>query len=326
MKLNLDTKIIFIGTPEFGAIVLEKLCENKYKPILVITSPDKPVGRKQIITPPPVKVMAEKYKIFVAQPKKISNLKSCIGTVGQISNLKLDLIISAAYSQIIPKEILEIPKYGCLNVHPSLLPRWRGPSPIQHTILSGEKKTGVTIILMDEKMDHGQILTQKSIQIKEKETAKTLHDKLANLGADLILETILKWQKGLIKAKPQDDTEATFSKILVKEDGRVNWKKPAEILEREIRAFDIWPGSFTFWQKGSQLLRIKILKARVFNKTKYSLTYPIGKTVVVPQNEIGVQCGKDFLVLEKLQLEGKKEISSEDFIRGYPGFIGTILK
>ncbi len=318
--LKINSKIIFIGTPDFGAIILEKICESKYKPILVITSPDKPVGRKQIITPPPVKVMAEKYKIPVSQPERIMNYE--LG----IRNLKPDLIIVAAYNQIIPKEILEIPKYGCLNIHPSLLPKWRGPSPIQYAILSGDEKTGVTIILMDEKTDHGLILVQKSVKIEEKETAKNLHDKLANLGADLILEIILKWQQGSIKPKTQNDTEVTFSKILVKDDGRINWGKSAEEIEREIRAFDVWPGSFTFWEKNSQSLRIKILKARVFNKTKHSLTYPIGKTVVVPQNEIGVQCGKDFLVLEKLQLEGKKEISSEDFIRGFSDFIGTILK
>ncbi len=213
-----------------------------------------------------------------------------------------------------------------MNIHPSLLPRWRGPSPIQYAILNGDEKTGVTIILMDEKTDHGPILVQKSVKIEEKETAKTLHDKLADLGVNLLLENILKWQKDLIKPQPQNEKEATFSKILVKDDGRINWGKSAEEIEREIRAFDIWPGSFTFWEKGSQLLRIKILKARVFNKTNHSLTYPIGKTVVVPQNEIGVQCGKDFLALEKLQLEGKKEISSEDFIRGFSDFIGIILK
>ena len=318
--LKINSKIIFIGTPDFGAIILEKLCENKYKPILVITFPDKPVGRKQIITPPPVKVVAEKYKIPVLQPEKITDIKE------KIINNKPDLIIVAAYREILPKEILKIPKCGCINVHPSLLPKWRGSSPIQFAILNRDKETGITIILMDEKMDHGPILAQKSIKIEEKERAKTLHDKLVNIGADLLLKTILSFQKGLIKANPQNDAEATFSKILVKDDGRINWGKSAEEIEREIRAFDVWPGSFTFWEKGSQLLRIKILKARVFNKTKHALTYPIGKTVVVPQNEIGVQCGKDFLVLEKLQLEGKKEISSEDFIRGYLGFVGTILK
>lgn len=320
MKLNTNLKIIFIGTPEFGAIILEKLINSDYKPILIVTASDKPVGRKQTITPPPVKVVAQKYKVSVTQPENIKNLEL------EIKNLKPDLIIVAAYSQIIPKEILEIPKYGCLNIHPSLLPRWRGSSPIQYAILYGDKKTGVTIILMDEKIDHGPIIAQSSVKIEKNEKSRSLHDKLANLGADLILETIWKWQKGLIKPRLQDEKSATFSKILIKESGKINWKKTADEIEREIRAFNLWPGSFTFWQKDSQLLRIKILKARVYKKADHFLSYPIGKTLVVPQNEIGVQCRDNFLVIEKLQLEGKKETFSDDFIRGHPGFIGTILK
>jgi len=309
-----------MGTPEFGAIILERIIKDGLKPTLVVTAPDKPVGRKQIITPPPVKVVAEKYKIPIEQPEKITDIKE------KILNSKPDLIIVAAYREILPKDVLEIPKYGCINVHPSLLPKWRGSSPIQYAILNGDTKNGVTIILMDEKMDHGPIITQKPIKIEEKERAKNLHDKLAILGGDLLLEIILKWQQGLIKPKSQNDTEATFSKILVKDDGRINWKKTAEEIEREIRAFDIWPGSFTLWKRDNEILRIKVLKARVYNKADHFLTYSIGKTLVVPQNEIGVQCGEDFLVIEKLQLEGKKEISPDDFIRGYPDFIGTILK
>jgi len=325
-------KIIFIGTPEFGAIILEKLVENRYKPILVITAPDKPVGRGQILTPPPVKITTQKYKIPILQPEKIlPPTKNLVG--GEILNLKPDLIIVAAYGQILPKEILDIPKKGSLNVHPSLLPKYRGASPIQYAILNGEKKTGVTIILMDEKMDHGPILNQRVLEIEEDETSTTLHRKLANLGASLLMETIPKWVRGMIKSHPQDDAQATYTKILTREDGRINWKKPAADLEREIRAFDYWPGSFTFWEKrDGTLLRIKILKARVLKSTG-GITYPIGKTLVAPQNEICIQCrkgflggGGDFLIIEKLQLEGKKEIGSEEFLRGHPDFIGTILK
>jgi len=230
----------------------------------------------------------------------------------------------------LPKEILDIPKRGSLNVHPSLLPKYRGASPIQYAILNGEKKTGVTIILMDEKMDRGPILNQRALEIKEDETSTTLHRKLANLGASLLMETITKWMQGTIKSHPQDDAEATYTKILTREDGRINWKKTAKDLEREIRAFDYWPGSFIFWEKrDGTMVRIKILKSRIL-ESKGGTTYPIGKTLVVPQNEICVQCrkdflggGGDFLVIEKLQLEGKKEIGSEEFLRGYPDFIGT---
>jgi len=331
-------KIIFMGTPEFGAIILDGLINSQYKPyagrwpngpfrpILVVTMPDKPVGREQIVTPPPVKTLAEKYKISVAQPEKISDLSS------QISDLKPDLIIVAAYGQIIPKEILDIPKHGCLNVHPSLLPRWRGASPIQYAILNGDEKTGVTIFLVDEKMDHGPILNQRIVEIADGETGGTLHDKLVNFGKSFLIDTISKWQRGLIKLQPQDEDMVTYSKILTREDGRIIWKKNAQNLEREIRAFDPWPGSFTFWPRLGKLLRIKILKARVFKSTG-GISFPIGKTLVVPQNEIAVQCGGgflsergDFLVIEKLQLEGKTEMCSEDFIRGHLDFIGTILK
>jgi len=324
---NLKVKIIFFGTPEFGAIILEELTKGGYQPILVITAPDKPVGRGQILTPPPVKVIAQKYKIPTLQPDKILDSKF------KIQDSKPDLIVVAAYGQILPKEILDIPKRGSLNVHPSLVPKYRGASPIQHVILNGEKKTGITIILMDEKMDHGPILNQRALEIEEDETSTTLHDTLANLGASLLMETIPKWMRGKIKPRPQDDAQATFTKILTREDGRINWKKTAEDLEREIRAFDYWPGSFTFWEKrDGTIVRIKILKTRVLKSTG-GIAYPIGKTLVAPQNEICIQCrkgflgkGGDFLVIERLQLEGKKEMGSEEFLRGHPDFIGTILK
>lgn len=324
---NEKLKIIFLGTPEFGAIILEKLAEINFKPILVITAPDKPVGRKQILTPPPVKVIAQKYKIPILQPDKILDSKF------KIQDSKPDLIVVAAYGQILPKEILDIPKRGSLNVHPSLLPKYRGASPIQYAILNGDKKTGVTIMLMEEKMDRGPILNQRTLEIEKDETSTTLHRKLANLGAGLLMETISKWMQGMIKPRPQDDAQATYTKILTREDGKINWKKTAKDLEQEIRAFDYWPGSFTFWEKrDGTMVRIKILKARVL-ESKGGITYSIGKTLVVPQNKIGVQCrkgflggGGDFLVIEKLQIEGKKEIGSEEFLRGYPDFIGTIFK
>jgi len=331
-RRTINPRIIFIGTPDFGAIILETLCEDELKPILVVTAPDKPVGRGQILTPPPVKITAQKYKIPVLQPEKISSpTKNLVEE--KIANLKPDLIVVAAYGQILPKEILEIPKFGCLNVHPSLLPKYRGASPIHAAILNEDKKTGVTIILMDEKMDHGPILSQRATMIEEAETAKSLHDKLANLGARLLLETIPKWQRGLIKPYPQDEKKVTFSKIITKEDGKINWEKTAEELEREIRAFSDWPGSFTFWkQRGIKMVRIKILKARVLKSTG-GISYPIGKTLVVPQNELGVQCGegllskkRDFLIIERLQMEGGKEMGSEEFLRGHTDFIGTILK
>ncbi len=330
-----------MGTPEFGAIILDKLIKGRYKPALVITAPDKPVGRGQEITPPAVKVVAEKHKIEIIQPEQIQSSKP------NIQNLNPDLIVVAAFGQIIPKEILEMPKYGCLNVHPSLLPKYRGPSPIQAAIFNGDKKTGITIMLIDEKMDHGPILNQRTIMIEEDETAVTLHDRLADLGAGLLMETISRWTRNMIKPQAQDDSQATFTKVLTKIDGRINWQKSAQDLEREVRAFYFWPGSYTFWEKTgksitrasakggderSSAIQIKVLKARVY-KSPSEIKYSVGKTLVVPQNELAVQCGVgysmgvgDFLVIEKLQMEGKKEMASEEFLRGYPSFIGVILK
>ena len=327
-KIRQELNIIFMGTPEFGAIILEELIKAGYKPILVVTASDKPVGRKQILTPPPVKVLAEKYGIEICQPEKIESCKL------KIENCKPDLIIVAAYGQILPKEILEIPKNGSLNVHPSLLPKYRGPTPIQTAILNGDKKTGVTIILMDEKIDHGPIINQRALEIEKNETATTLQNKLAEFGASLLLETIQKWQKGMLKTYPQDETKATYTKILTREDGRVNWKKTAQALEKEVRAYTLWPESFTSWERrGGLIFRIKILKTRI-QKSTGGISYPIGKTLVVPQNEIGVQCGggffpergEDFLVIERLKMEGGGEMGSEEFLRGHPEFIGTILK
>ncbi|MFH1462540.1 MAG: methionyl-tRNA formyltransferase [bacterium] len=318
-ELRNKMKIIFIGTPEFGVIVLNKLLEANLAPVLVITSPDKPVGRKKEITPPPVKLLAQKYNIPVEQPEKIQD------TQYKIQDTNPDLIIVAAYGEILPKEILNIPRYGCLNIHPSLLPKYRGPSPIQRAILNGDKETGVTIILMDEKMDHGPILAQKELKIEEEETTETLHDKLAGLGASLLLATIPKWQKGGIKPEVQNEKEATFTKILTKEDGKINWQKPAQTIFQEIKAFYPWPGSYTFWQKKERLIKIKIIKARVF-KSPDASSFPIAKVLIVPQNEIGIQCGeKSFLAVERLQMEGKKAMSSEDFLRGHADFIGAVL-
>lgn len=312
-------KFIFIGTPEFGAIILEGLIKNDYKPALVITETDKPVGRKQIITPPPVKILAEKYNIPVLQPEKILNIKS------EISKIDLDLIIVAAYGQIIPKEILDMPKYGCLNVHPSLLPRWRGASPVQYAILNGDEETGVTIMLMDEKMDHGPIVKNVKLKMENiKLTTSELKKELADLGVEFLVDIIPLWIEGKIKAAAQDESMATYTKIIKKDDGKIDWNKSAEEIERQIRAFDEWPESFCFWKKDDKLLRLKILKARVFEWNKKE-KYPIGKVLVVPQNEIGVKCGKGFLVIEKLQLEGKNEIDAEQFLRGYQDFVGTIL-
>lgn len=304
--MNQNSKIIFISTPKFGEIILEGLVKNGYKPIFVITAPDKPVGRKQILTPPLVKVVAQQHNILIIQPLKIKD------SITKIKNLKPDLIISAAYGQIIPKEILEIPKFGCLNIHPSLLPKYRGPSPIQTAILNGDKKTGVTIILMDEKMDHGKIVSSIEHQISSDINYKGLEKKLAELSIKLLIETLPKWINGEIKPKYQDESKATYTKIIKKEDGKINWSKPAQEIERQIRAFYPWPGSFTFWKKKGNKKMIKILEAETAETP--------------PKNKVAIPCGKGYLIIRKLQMEGKNPMSSEEFLMGYPEFANSTLK
>lgn len=318
----MKTKIVFMGTPEFGAIILEQLINSGYKPILVVTAPDKPVGRKQILTPPPIKTSAQKYNISIAQPEKIKNLET------EIKNLRPDLGIVAAYGQIIPENILDLPRFGFLNVHPSLLPKYRGASPVQYAILSGDKETGVTIMLLDKQMDHGSILAQEKTEIKPNETTKELRERLANLGAKLLAETIPDWVGGKIQSKPQNETEATYTKILKKKDGKINWGNSAESIERQVRALNPWPGAYTEAKINGNKKTLKILKAKVLKVANPAAcpVCPVGKTLVAPQNELCVQTGQGFLVIAELQLEGKRPMGSEEFLRGHEKFIGTILK
>ena len=314
---NDKLKIIFIGTPEFGAIILKKLVEKKLKPVLVITALDKPIGRKKIIAPPPVKVTAEKYKISVLQSEKILNLKS------QISKIKPGLIIVAGCGQIIPKDILNIPKHGCLNIHPSLLPKYRGCSPIHRAILNGDEETGVTIILMNEKLDQGPIIANAKFKLQNlKLTSKELEKKLTELGADLLLKTIPRWLAGKIKPEPQNESKATYTKSLTTEVGFIDWNKSAQEIEGHVRAFCDSPGVFC---KTNQRI-IKIWKVSVNNKTENGPKGMPGKTYLAPDDKIAVQCGRDYLIIEELQPEGKRKMKTEEFLKGNINFIGKILK
>ncbi len=303
-------KIVFIGTPEFGAIVLERLIKRGHKPFLVITEPDKPVGRKQILTPPPVKVLAGNYHIPVVQPEKLKNWEE------EIRKIKPALIIVAAYGHIIPKEILEIPKYRCLNVHPSLLPKYRGPSPIQYAILNGDEKTGVTIMRLSEKMDAGPIIIQKEVKIDEKETFKKLHDKLAEIGAELLIQTIPKLFAGTISSQEQNEQKATYTKILTKDDGKIDWQKPAKDIEGQIGALNPEPGVFTEYKD-------KVLKILEADFLSNQTDKQVGEVFLTEDKKLAVQGGKNCLILEKLQLEGGKPVSAEDFLRGHQDFIGS---
>ncbi len=273
-------KIIFIGTSSFAITTLEELIENGYEILAVITAPDKPVGRKQELTPSPIKEIALKYNLLTFQPEKISEVEK------EISQLKPDLIITSSYGQIIPKNILDIPKKESLNLHPSLLPKYRGPSPIQTAILNGEKVTGITIIKMDEKMDHGPIIAQQETNINPDDTYESLEDKLSEEITKLLIEILPRYFKNKIQPEIQDESRATYTKILTRDDGKIDLKENAEEIERKVRAFSPWPGTWT--EINNQ--RVKILKVKIKN---------------------------NFLSLELIQPAGKKPMTGEEFFRGH---------
>ncbi len=284
-------KIIFIGTSTFAVPALAKLIKEKYQLVKVITSPDKPVGRQQEIVFSPVKKAALKLKLPLCQPADISSIKE------ELIDLQPELIILAAYGQIIPQEIIEIPANGSLNLHPSLLPKYRGPSPIQTAILRGEIKTGLTIMLMDDKIDHGPIVTQQELRIKKEDNYQTLEKRLAKLAADLLLNTLPDYLNKKIKPIRQQEEKATYTKIITRPDGRIDWSQEAIQISRQIRAFYPWPGAWTEFNN----LRIKILKAKaVSRKQPYALP-----------------TAKGYLLLETVQPAGKKPMSGADFFRGY---------
>ncbi len=306
-------KTIFIGTPDFALPALKALTrDTDFLVKAVITQPDMPAGRKLVPTPPPVKELALRYKLEVWQPQKV------IQVLDNLRELEPDVIVVAAYAQIIPEAILNLPKYGCINIHPSLLPKYRGASPVQAAILNGDEITGVTIMQMDKTMDTGPILAQDKLPIVKHETTASLLVKTAALGAKLLTPTIKQYIKGKIKPQDQDNSQATYVKIFDKQDGLIDWQKSAAAIERMVRAFTPWPSAWT-WVKGKQLKIVEVEPMPLdFD------TYKPGKTFVY-NNSLAVQCGQQALLIKRLKLEGKNEISGEDFVRGYKDFLGAVL-
>jgi methionyl-tRNA formyltransferase len=307
-------KIVFMGTPDFGLPALNYLIENT-NVIAVVTQPDKRVGREQILTPSPIKKAALKHSIPVLQPEQV---KSNPKFIQKIKNLNPDIIVVVAYGFILPKELLEIPRYGVINVHASLLPKYRGASPIQTAILNGDEKTGVTIMLLDEQMDHGPILAQKKVKILPYDDFAVLHDKLAGMGAKLLIETIPDYLSGKIQGKKQKDSDATYCKLIKKEDGKIDWHKSAIEIERQVRAFNPWPGAFTNWEGKT----LKIFKSEVIEEKG---PYVIGEVFKYKEG-LAVNCGQGALEIINLQLEGKNKVGAKEFLNGHPNIVGSILK
>jgi len=317
MKKNTKYKIVFMGTPEFSAIILKKLIDSYlYCPQVVITAPDQPQGRKKVLQPSPVKKIALNSNIKVWQPISFKDNREI---KKKLRKIKADLFIVAAYGLILPSEILSIPLQGCLNVHPSLLPRHRGASPLQQTILDNDAETGTTLILMDEKVDHGPIIGQNKLEKSVRNLDyPSLNIALAKLSANSLLSTLPQFLKGTIKPQPQNHELATFTKKIKKRYGKINWKQSAKKIEREIRAYRPWPGSFAFL--GSK--KITIIKAEVL-ETKHTKK----PGTLFSQNKIpAVACGKNALILKKLQIAGKNLINGQEFLNGYSQLLNQIIK
>jgi len=323
-----------MGTPEFSAKILSGLLDDGYNIIGVITEPDKPMGRKMEVQPTPVKSFALSVGLKVFQPEKKINVTEVI------KDLNPDLVIVAAYGKIITKETLDIPKYGCINFHGSLLPELRGASPIQSAILQGLDKTGVTIMKMDEEMDTGPILTQVEIELDKKETTTTLRAKMLEHGLPLLLNTITGYIDGEIEPKEQVG-KATYTKMIKKEDGKIDFGKNAEEEERKLRAFNEWPGVFGFWDSK----RIKFIEVdsnfqfsifqaspdraerdnfQSISNDQFSSMKP-GEIFLGDNNLLCIKFKDGIWVVKKLQIEGGKAMSAKDFLNGNKDFVGSIL-
>jgi methionyl-tRNA formyltransferase len=308
-------KIVFMGTAELSCASLEKLARY-FSIAAVVTQPDKPKGRELKLQFSPVKILAEKLKLAILQPARARDEKF----ISELRGLKPDLIVVVAYGQILPQSILDLPKFGCLNVHTSLLPKYRGASPIQSAILNGETETGVTIMKMDVGLDTGEIISQTRTPILPEDNSQMLHDRLAQLGADLLVETIPDYVAGKILPKPQPAEGASYAAKIKKEHGKINWNEPAEKILNRLRAFTPWPGVFTFWN--GKLLKIWNAKFawEIYNKETplVSLGIKTGTILSVDQKTIIVVCGKDYLVISELQLEGGRRMSAQEFLAGHP--------
>lgn len=306
-------KIVFMGTPDYAVNTLEALIKSGNEVAAVFAQPDKPVGRKQILTPPPVKVCATKHDIPVFQPNTLRD-----GTALEIlKEINPDVIVVVAYGKILPKEILDLPKYGCVNGHASLLPKYRGASPIQWCIVCGESETGITTMLMDEGMDTGDILDTVTVKIGEEETAEELFDRLAVLSADLMVNTLEKLEKSEITPIPQNHTEATYAPIIKKEMARLDFNKTACEIHNEVRGYYSWPCAF-FMMNGK---RIKVLSSRIGDKT----TKPAG-TVIENSDELVIACGENSSIrLITVQPEGSKAMTSKQMLCGNKIPLGTVV-
>lgn len=313
-------KVVFFGTPTFSCPFLQAIINDpEFQVVGVVTQRDKPVGRGKIFTSSPIKILAQKNSIAAISPE---SLKHNPNALGALKEFDADIFVVVAYGKLLPIDVLRIPKLGVVNVHPSLLPRHRGPSPMQWAIREGDSRTGVSIMLLDEGMDTGPILANEPITIESEETYSTLEGKVRAVGSRLLLETLKRHARGEIVPVRQDESKATLTRLLEREDGHVNWSEPMDLIERKHRAYSVWPGLWCVWSSipGSQT-RIKLLRMR---PTDYSADLPAG-TVSIKQGRLHVDAIDGTLEILELQPEGGSVMSARAFLAGHPNIDGAIL-
>lgn len=328
-NLGAPVRVVFMGTPDFAVPSLRALVQNAapgrawhagLDVVGVVTRPDKPAGRGRQVVPSPVKRFAEEHGIPVAQPRSLRQPEA----QEQLAALAPDVIVVAAYGQILPPAVLSLPRFGNLNVHASLLPRHRGAAPIAGALLAGDEQTGVSIMLMDEGLDTGPVLAQAAAVIAPDENAGQLFERLAELGAQTLVNTLPLWLAGGLTPQPQDERAATLTRPLTKEQGRLDWTQPAEQLARQVRALTPWPGAYTTWE-GKQL---KVLAAHPVPLAKEGATPP-GRTFVSSDENgaerLCVATGQGALALDVIQLEGRRALPAADVLRGHPALAGVLL-
>ena len=308
-----DLKVVFMGTPEFSVPILQMLIENT-NVLGVVTQPDKPKGRGKAMQASPVKECALSHGIEVFQPTKIRESEN----VEYLRKFGADIFVVAAFGQILPKSILDMPKYGCVNIHASLLPKYRGAAPIQWAVINGDEVTGVTTMLMNEGIDTGDMIAKKQVRLAEDETGGSLFDRLADTGAELIVETMKMLEEGTAEFTPQNSEEATHTSMISKELGSIEWSKPAAEIERLIRGLNPWPSAYTRL-KGKTF---KIWKAQV---VEVSSSDKPGTIIKIGKDELLVQTGEGALSLIEVQLEGKKRMDVASFLRGCQIEEGIVL-
>ncbi|MFD2638221.1 methionyl-tRNA formyltransferase [Piscibacillus salipiscarius] len=304
-------RIVFMGTPDFSVPVLEALIKSEYEVVAVVTQPDRPKGRKRKLTPPPVKETALMYHLPVLQPEKIRK------NYDDILEYEPDLIVTAAYGQILPKEILETPKYGCINVHASLLPELRGGAPIHYAIMQGKKETGITIMYMAEALDAGDIISTAKLEIDDEDHVGSLHDKLSALGSELLMDTLPDLFNNRITPQKQNDEEATYAYNIKREQEKIDWNQNAQEIYNHVRGLHPWPVAYTVYEDQN----IKVWWAKKVDK---STDQPAGTIIGLDQDGILVSTG-DLKVLKitELQVPGKKRVKAEDFLRGSSDYFQT---